>query len=191
MNPIAWSEDDLEILHAQIWEALAAATTDHAYAWRTPVLASFGLGEPDARTVVLREADPHSRALTCFSDHRTRKVAELHINSVAAWCFYDPVARVQLRARGETRVNINNDLAHRIWREMPQSSRRLYASTPKPGERIALPWEIPFGDRPMDNFAVLVTTIRELDWLHLGEAGHRRARFRWDRDAWEGHWAAP
>lgn len=191
MNPSTWNHDDLEALFSRIWETLGKAPTDTSHGWRTPVLASFGLGEPDARMVVLRESDPNARSLVCFSDHRTRKVAELHINSVAAWCFYDPVERVQLRARGETRVNINNDLSHRIWREMPQGSRRLYASGPKPGERVALPWEIPFGDRPADNFAVLVTSVRELDWLHLRDDGHRRARFRWDSDAWEGHWCAP
>jgi pyridoxine/pyridoxamine 5'-phosphate oxidase len=191
MNPIFWTQDCLETLHSQIWEALAVAVNTPSNAWRTPVLATFGLGEPDARTVVLREVDPHQRGLVCFSDHRARKVAELHINPVAAWCFYDPVSRVQLRARGETRVNINNDLTHQVWRSLPHSSRQLYASTPRPGERIVQPWELAFGDRPMDNFAVLVTTVRELDWLCLGDAVHRRARYRWDRDAWEGHWAAP
>ena len=27
------------------------------------------------------------------------------------------------------------------------------------------------------NFAVLLVTLEELDWLHLDHAGHRRARF--------------
>jgi len=191
MTPTAWSDDNLETLFAQIWEGLESGATTHSDPWRIPVLASFGLGEPDARMVVLREVDSHARSLMCFSDHRARKIAELHINPVAAWCFYDPVRRVQLRARGETRVNINNDLTHRVWDTLPHSARRLYASGPVPGERIAQPWELPFGDRPMDNFAVLVTTVRELDWLRLGDDLHRRAKYRWDRDAWEGHWAAP
>ncbi len=186
-----WPEESLEDLFARIWETLGNAVdvTDHA--WRTPVLASFGVGQPDARIVVLRETDPHARTLACFSDHRARKVADLHVTQFAAWCFYDPVHRVQLRVRGETKVHHNNELAHRLWKTVPEQNRTLYASMPDPGERIGAPDELRFGERPMDNFSVILTTVRELDWLRLTPQIHRRAKFKWDRDAWEGCWSAP
>lgn len=190
-TPARWADESLETLFAQIWETLGNATDDVAHPWRTPVLASFGVGQPDARLVVLREADPHTRTIACFSDHRGRKVADLHVTQFAAWCFYDPTSRVQLRVRGDTRVHHNNELTHRLWKTIPAENQRLYASNPDPGERIGSPEELRFGDRPMDNFSVIVTTVRELDWLRLTPEIHRRAKYKWDRDAWEGCWAAP
>jgi hypothetical protein len=41
------------------------------------------------------------------------------------------------------------------------------------------------------HFAVLSATVTELDWLWLGEGGHRRARFRWNGDGWCGTWLVP
>jgi len=181
----------LESLHHQIWDRLASATKTLDHPWRTPTLATAGADHPDARVVVLREVDPHERTLTCFSDSRGHKVSGVRIHPVATWCFYDPVSRIQLRARGETRVHVNNSLTRRHWDSLPHSSRRLYSTVPRPGERVLAPWEIPFGDHAVDQFAVLVTTLHELDWLQLKAEHHERARFRWDSDSWEAHWACP
>ncbi|MEE4287832.1 MAG: flavin-binding protein, partial [Erythrobacter sp.] len=42
------------------------------------------------------------------------------------------------------------------------------------------------------NFAVLVVTLEELDWLYLAHTGHVRARFARGTDGdWEGGWVSP
>ena len=40
-------------------------------------------------------------------------------------------------------------------------------------------------------FTVLVTTVHALDWLRLGPEHHERAKFRWEDNSWEAHWACP
>ena len=43
-----------------------------------------------------------------------------------------------------------------------------------------------------DNFAVLLITLRELDWLYLAHTGHVRAQFaRGEGGEWQGGWVAP
>jgi len=191
MRPSNAHPQTLDHVHAEIWQRLAGATADPAHSWRTPTLATAGPNHPDARVVILREVDPHERTLVCFSDSRAHKVAGVRIQPVATWCFYDPVQRLQLRARGETRAHVNTAFTRTFWERLPHSSRRLYATVPRPGDRVLAPWEIAFGDHPVEQFAVLVTTVHELDWLRLGAEAHERARFRWDDDSWEAHWACP
>jgi hypothetical protein len=191
MRPPDAHPQSLESLHGEIWDRLGLAATDLSHPWRTPTLATAGPDHPDARVVILREVDPQARTLVCFSDSRAHKVSGVRIHPVATWCFYDPVQRIQLRARGETRAHVGNALARQYWDKLPHSSRRLYATTPRPGERVLAPWEIPFGDHPSEQFAVLVTTVHEMDWLQLKTDWHERARFLWDSDSWEAHWACP
>jgi pyridoxine/pyridoxamine 5'-phosphate oxidase len=191
MRPSEAHPQSLESLHGDIWNRLSQTTSDLSHPWRTPTLATAGPDHPDARIVVLREVDLHERTLVCFSDSRAHKVAGVRIQPVATWCFYDPVSRIQLRARGETQVHIQDSITRHHWEKLPHSSRRLYGTVPRPGEQILAPCEIAFGDYPVEQFTVLVTTVHELDWLQLKPEYHERARFRWDTDSWEAHWACP
>jgi pyridoxamine 5'-phosphate oxidase len=194
MNSLAsayWSTESLDELRQRIWATLAAAVQDASHPWRTGTLASFSLGMPDARTVVLRGVDEDTREILSFSDARARKVKELRVNPMAAWCFYQPGLRVQVRLRGTTRLHVADAMARKIWDTLPGSHHQLYASVTEPGARLVTPWEIQFGQRPMENFAVLATTVEEIDWLWLAEERHRRARYAWEGGAWRGHWAVP
>jgi pyridoxamine 5'-phosphate oxidase len=53
----------LEEVEAALWQQLAAAASDKAHPWRTPVLATVDIDSADARTVVLREVDLRQRQL--------------------------------------------------------------------------------------------------------------------------------
>ena len=110
MRSAASSEISLESIPLQIWTELTAATLNLSDPWRTPILASLNDNQPDARTVVLRQADLARRSLLCFSDTRARKVTGLQLNPMTAWCFYDPVRRIQLRAQGRTRIATDSNL---------------------------------------------------------------------------------
>ncbi len=115
MRPSEAHPLSLESLLGDIWSRLSQATSDLSHPWRTPTLATAGPDHPDARIVVLREVDLHERRLVCFSDSRTHKVAGVRSQPAATWCFYDPVSRIQLRARGETRVHVYNSVTRLYW----------------------------------------------------------------------------
>ena len=52
-------DSEFESLRAQIWQQLRQAIGEREHEWRTPVLADVDAeGLPQARTVVLRQADP-------------------------------------------------------------------------------------------------------------------------------------
>ncbi len=191
MRSAASSEISLESIPLQIWTELTAATLNLSDPWRTPVLASLNDNQPDARTVVLRQADLARRSLLCFSDTRARKVTGLQLNPMTAWCFYDPVRRIQLRAQGRTRIATDSNLTRQFWDSIPPANRRLYDSYPPPGERINAPESLEFGACPEAHFALLETTVDHFDWLHLGQTIHRRIQLHWTGLVWDTHWVAP
>ena len=56
-------------LPVRIWQELQRAPLDKHHDWRTPVLATVdGHGLPQARTVVLRQADRTAQTLAFFTD---------------------------------------------------------------------------------------------------------------------------
>ena len=63
----------LAALPELIWSLLARAVKDSTSPFHTPVLATVNKDAPEARTVVLRHADPMSRQITCHTDWRSPK----------------------------------------------------------------------------------------------------------------------
>lgn len=189
-----WRPPSLQELRELIAAALACAVRDVRDPWRTPVLATFSaaLG-PRARTVVLREADLARRRLTAWTDPRASKTGELGADPRAEWCFHDGVRRMQLRVSTEVRVHQGDAVAEAAWAQVPAGNLMNYRTAKPPGTVIG-------HDSPDDtaadatgpaHFAVLSATVMELDWLCLGAAGHRRARFRWNGTGWDEAWLVP
>ena len=46
-------------------------------------------------------------------------------------------------------------------------------------------------DVGFESFAVVVCSVGELDWLHLGRKAHRRIRFEPGHGSWRGTWIVP
>ncbi len=112
------------------------------------------------------------------------------------WVFYDPSARVQVRARCRMTVHDSDARAMEAWHRTPSVNRMNYLQRLPPGEVIPTPsvgWENRAEARP--EFGLLLARVEMLDALWLKETGHFRARFTWVAAVggarWQGEWVAP
>jgi general stress protein 26 len=178
--------DDFTTLSREIWNALQHAVVRRDHGWRTPVLATTDAeGLPDARTVVLRAADPVTQTLRVFSDRRSPKVAQLKRNPEAVLVFWCPQLSWQLRARVAAQVDESSEQLDQIWADIRETGAAAdYLTAEAPGD--ALSSQAP---RAADEHALCVLEFRtqSLDWLMLSREGHRRARLE------DGHlvWLTP
>ena len=89
----------------------------------------------------------------------------------------------------------DNELTHERWLAGAWRSAQCYRTPIAPGDDCQV--EDLDIDQPIDpatgeeHFAVLACEINEIDWLFLRVEGHRRARFIWSGDVWQGQWIAP
>lgn len=186
-DPHPWATG-LESLHAQVWARLLRGVGDRHAPARHPVLATVAQGGvPQARTVVLRAADPAAGTLDIHTDLRSPKVAALRENPHAALLVWDASAHLQTRIDATAAILTGAEVAA-IWARVPDPSRQAYGATPAPG--VPIPDALAYDKTPdAAHFAVLRLTVQAIDALHLGPQ-HRRARF--DRaDGWAGRWLAP
>ena len=194
---------DLETLPAQVWRDLERAVADEASPFRTPVLGTTNLFECSMRVVVLRHADGAKRELVCYSDARAQKVHQFKLCEQGHWLFYDPARRVQLRISAHTMVHQNDAIAREHWTKTPLSHRRSYCANQPPGSDIHAPGDAiaPELKSPKvtakqlesgyENFAVLVSTVDQIEFLQLADEGNVRAVFNWTVVKWSGLWLVP
>ena len=168
-------------LAARVWHELARAPHDRHHDWRTPVLATQGLGgAPQARTVVLRQADVASWTLTFFTDARSPKCAELSAQPAAQLVFWSARLGWQLRLPVRAVVLRTGTAVSEAWTRMRQSrSAADYLSGEAPGSLLADAGSAnslsPLAP-DAHHFAVLQFQAGDIDWLELHREGHRRAR---------------
>ena len=198
-----WTTTNLSELLAQIWPVLERACDEEGNPWRTPALGTANELEISLRTVVLQQVHPASRELVCHTDYRSRKVWELRRNPQVRWLFYHPGEKIQVRAGGTVLVHQNNSVTRSAWQRTSLANRLNYCTTLAPGTRLAEPdtsrparWKnclptLEETEAGWPNFAVIVTTIEHLEWLHLRPDGHRRAGFTWLENRFSGHWLVP
>jgi hypothetical protein len=183
------------------WRLLGRGSADRRSPLHTPVVASSGGSEPDARVMVLRAADRASATLRFHTDARSPKCAALDGAAVAV-LGYHPGEAVQLRLRGRARVVRDGEAVDRIWAQSTPFARRCYLVESAPGSALAAPGSgLPAGvagRQPEEvelvaarvNFALVLVDVLEIDWLHLAQGGHRRAVFS-VADGWHGGWRVP
>ncbi len=195
--------DTLDRILADLWRRLVDATAPGAGrdAFHTPTLSTVSPdGEPEARVVVLRDADAAQRRLVCHTDVRCLKVAAIRAHPRVAWTFYDRDAKLQLRAMGRATVHTDDAFADARWAASSLSSRRCYLAPHPPGA----PSPDPSGNLPAHvidriptaeeseagrtHFAAVSCCVDHIDWLHLASSGHRRATFAWDGPTWRSAW---
>ncbi len=186
-DPHPWAAD-LASLLAQVWAGLVRGVADPQALARHPTLATVSpAGLPEARTVVLRAADPVAGTLDIHTDLRSAKVTALWANPRATLHVWDATARLQTRIDVLVTILLGAKVAA-IWADVPDPSRQSYGTMPAPGTPIASSLEY---QKPPDAgaFAVLRCAVQGMDVVHLGPQ-HRRARY--DRALGEtGHWLAP
>ncbi len=200
---MSFAASDLETLPKTIWRELERAVTEEGNPFRTPVLGTTNLFECAMRVVVLRHADEARRELICYSDARAQKVHQLKLCEQAHWLFYDPVRRLQIRISAHTMVHQQDGIASQHWQKAPLIHRRNYSANQPPGSDIHAPGDAiaPALKSPKvtakelepgyENFAVLVSTVDQIEWLQLADEGHTRAVLNWTAVKWSGLWLVP
>ena len=99
-HPVTPEISNLDKVVIDQWANLVLAAKNRHHPWHTPTLANVGDGIAQIRTVVLRSADSESRVVSCHTDSRSPKIAQLEADPNLSWHFYDRDAKVQLRAYG-------------------------------------------------------------------------------------------
>ena len=181
--------DASQDIRQQIWKELGRASVDRHHAWRTPVLATVGCdGSPNARTVVLRKADANQQTLCVYTDARSAKVSELTKEPKAVFAFWSARLNWQLRVKVVLSVTTEGPEVQALWQRVQQSAAAADYMTPaapgteRPEAHITA--ETGNGDH---HFALLTARVHQMDWLELGQGGHRRARL--GADTWQ--WLTP
>lgn len=184
---------------------LGRGVVDRRHGFHVPAIATVGLdGAPQVRSVVLRRVDAAEGILSCHSDARSGKVAELAREPRMTWHFYAPELKLQLRVLSNAEYLRVGAVADEAWSRSELSSRRCYLAPRAPGAECDapspnLPPEL-VGRRPTveeslpgrEHFGVVRARSLAIDWLWLGADGHRRARFtRETSGAWAGAWIEP
>lgn len=178
--------ETLPAVEAAVWRELAAATHDSAHGWRRQVLATRAGEGADARTLVLRELDPEARLLLFYTDARSHKAAQVAQHpegTIVAWC---AALSWQLRMRVRLELEVQGLAVSSRWARLALTpGARDYMAPSAPGtplEATASPLRA-----GRTHFALLGATVESIDWLELGDSGHRRASF----DAAGARWLVP
>ncbi len=176
-------------IRQQIWKELGRASVDRHHAWRTPVLATVGCdGSPNARTVVLRNADANQQTLRVYTDARSVKVSELAKAPTAVFAFWSARLNWQLRVRVAISVTTDGPELQALWQRVQQSKAAAdYMAPAAPGTERPDAHSSSDAASGVHHFALLNARVLDMDWLELGQGGHRRARL--SADTWQ--WLTP
>lgn len=175
------------IWHA-VWQGLAAGVADPRHPARLPCFATVDPdGWPEARTVVLRSADPAQASVTVHTDLYSDKITSLRATPRAALVIWDKEAALQIRLQARVILWSGAD-TRALWDRIPDHAQQSYGVSPPPGTPIADSLAYRKTPDPA-SFAVLDCEVTSVDAVHLGTS-HRRARFSRER-AWQGEWLSP
>jgi pyridoxamine 5'-phosphate oxidase len=145
-DPHAWATS-LEGLYAQVWQRLARGVVDRHAPARHPTFATVSPdGWPEARTVVMRAADPAGATLDIHTDLQSAKVASLRANPRAALHIWEASAHLQIRLAVMSR-SCPAMMWPRYGPRCPTPRVKAMAPRPRPASRLRLRW-------PMTNPAI-------------------------------------
>ncbi len=177
-------------LETAIWTMLSQGSTAPKNTYKTAALASLGNTGIGLRTVVLRQVDQDHQTLFFYSDYRAPKIAEIQTRPTVSCLFYDDRRRIQIRASGRGFVHWKDTISEAHWQRSSPANRKNYLSHYTPGSVVetptdGLPEEMQGRQLPTpeaseagkSTFAVIRLEVSDIDWLWLGDEGHRRAQF--------------
>ncbi|MGB3469569.1 MAG: pyridoxamine 5'-phosphate oxidase family protein [Erythrobacter sp.] len=192
--------DNLDDVRTDLTNRLIRAARDRKSPMHTPAVVT---SDVDARTMVLREFDASAWTLRFHTDTRAPKVAPIEADPRVAVLFYDKGAKIQIRVRGTAEILRDAPMTQTAWDNGSNFARRCYmgdgpgaaSDIPTSGLPPELEGVEPSDEQLIparDNFAVMLITLSELDWLYLAHTGHVRTRFTLsDGGEWQGGWVAP
>lgn len=192
--------ETLQAVRAHLWGLLLEGAACRQSPFHQGVLATLSDRGPEARHVVLRQAEPDHARLGFHTDRRSPKIGHLKNNARACWCFFG--ASVQLRLTGIARPVQDAQRLDAAWAHLTDHSRRGYSAEDAPGAMLNGTQHGQRGDGPhpddalararcgRPNFALVEFVVEHIDWLHLADTRHRRAQFE-AHDGWQGRWVQP
>jgi general stress protein 26 len=200
--PIAASADSLPAtlpaLLDGLWSRIAAALDGQWRSWALPTLVTVAEdGAPRARVLALRAVDRESRRFTFHTDTRSDKVREISTEERVAVLFFDRDDGVQARFDGVAALHHADPVAAAAWRDVSGLRRSACAIEAEPGSPLDASQRFDElavaggADAGFTNFAVLCVEVDAIDWLWLGPADMRRARFAWTGARWSSSWIVP
>ncbi len=192
---------ELDELWQQAWESLRQGKTQSRSPFHQGVLATQTKSGPEARYVVLRQADQSNAYVSFHTDVRSPKVQQLKDMPRVSWCFYGEGQ--QLRLQGNARFYHGDTLSREGWEQASIMSQRAYLATHAPGSVLSAPTfesAVTLGSVAMsaeenamslNNFMLVQIQLTSLEVLVLKSSGHLRALFTFSNNAWQGQWLAP
>jgi len=195
--------NSLDKTYSKIWNLLKAGLKNRNAPFHIPVFINGYEKNFDARIVVLRGVDEKEKKIWFHSDIRSNKIKILKLNPNATLLFYDKKEKVQLRVKGPTKVNYQNDITKKSWKKTVHMSRQCYLGNEDPGSYSLeassgltkkidnLKYTIDESEIGYKNFCVIETLIKSIEWLYLAAKGHRRAYFYINKNSLEKKWLIP
>jgi len=181
----------LDAAEITAWDLLENGAKSFKQPFHTPVLATVNEeGAPQARTIVMREADRGTRILRGNTDQRAPKARQLAADSRVQLLFYDVDVKVQIRVTARAEILTDGNQRNGAWAASAPGSKVCYLAQGAPGSphdrpTSGLPDFADQGQRVtndklevgLENFAIILFHVEALDWLYLDSKGHRRAVF--------------
>ena len=195
--------NDLDKIYLKIWDLLLNGLKNRDASFHIPVFITGYQNKFDGRVVVLRGIDQKEKKIWFHSDIRSNKVKILKSNSQASLLFYDKNEKIQLRIGVSVKVNYKNDLTKKSWKNTAHMSRQCYLGNKAPGSKSSeatsgltynidnLKYTIEDSEVGYQNFCVIESYIKSIEWLYLAAKGHRRAYFNLDNKQLEKKWLVP
>ena len=195
--------NDLDKVYVKIWELLKIGLQNRDLPFHIPVFICGYKGNFDGRIVVLRGVDEKEKKIWFHSDIRSNKIKILKSNPISTLLFYDKNEKIQLRISGSTKINYQNHITKKSWEKTAHMSRQCYLGDEAPGSNVSLStsglttnidnlkYTKEESEIGYQNFCVIESFIKSIEWLYLAAKGHRRALFSLKNNSLEKKWLIP
>jgi pyridoxamine 5'-phosphate oxidase len=183
------------------WERLRQGKDQSRSPFHQGVLATQAEQGPEARYVVLRQADEQNTCVCFHTDIRSSKVQQIKNSPRLSWCFYGD--GLQLRLQGTAQLHQGNAIARDGWQQASPMSQRAYLGAQAPGTVLSQPEHeksVTLGNIALSakengisftHFMLVQIQVLELEVLSLKSSGHLRALFSIQADDRRAQWLAP
>jgi len=195
--------NDLDKIYLKIWNLLENGLANRNAPFHIPVFIAGKQKKFDGRIVVLRGIDKKEKKIWFHSDIRSNKIKILKSNPQASLLFYDKSEKIQLRIFCSVKINFKNEMTKKSWKKTAHMSRQCYLGDKAPGTDVIEPtsgltdnidnlkYSIEESEAGYQNFCVVETFIKSIEWLYLAAKGHRRAYFSIKNNSLEKKWLIP
>ena len=162
--------------------------------FHTLAVSSIDNNQIATRVMVLREFNLKERYIRFHTDYRAAKINHYIENNSASVLGYDPNLKIQIKLQGSMSVHYNDHVSQAAWEGSTTRSKKCYSVKGGSTLEISDPEEYDLKDGNIEdgyiNFAVLIFSFNNLEFLHLKSSGHRRALHSWN-ESFVSTWLVP